>query len=136
MIFTGSHPLRSTGPLSDSPYLSVAGCVPRTSLSQEVIQCTLLLITSSDPIMAHKGLYDKCILPPTSNQFRPYRVRMIRIPTSRKPYCTRNITNNVNCLPNEYLFALRGSNSFYWGVSKLAPMFKQRQTEFDSGQEN
>lgn len=135
MIFTGSHPLRSVGPLSDSPHLSVAGCVPRTSLSQEVIQYTLLLITSSDPIMAHKGLYDKCILPPTSNQFRPYRVRVIRIPTSRKPYCTRNITNNVNCRPNEYLFALRGSNSFYWDVSRLTVTFKQIQNKFDSGKE-
>lgn len=32
-----------------------------------VIYYTLVLITSSDPIMAHGGPYDKCILPPTSN---------------------------------------------------------------------
>lgn len=35
--------------------------------SMKVIYGTLVLITPSDPIMAHKGLYDKCILPLTSN---------------------------------------------------------------------
>lgn len=65
MIFAGSC-LQGISPSSVLLY-SLTIPLPGESPPLAVIYCTLVLITSSDPIMAHGGPYDKCILPPTSN---------------------------------------------------------------------